>query len=151
MLLLADGILMRFDEDINDELLDDVDVDVVVVVFVFVLLLFNDGCKCLCCERNELPIDEMRSSVARLFSWAPKWYHADATSSSSCMRVDLSFSMSLFKARMCLSFSASWVLSKLNCCSSPPPPLFTLLVMLLFVLVFLSGSNDLMTILAFSK
>ncbi len=57
---------MRFDEDINDELLDDVDVDVVVVVVV--VLLFNDGCKCLCCERNELPIDEMRSSVARLFS-----------------------------------------------------------------------------------
>ncbi len=64
---MADGILMRFDEDINDELLDDVDVDVVVVVVVL-LLLFKDGCKCLCCERNELPIDEMRSSVARLFS-----------------------------------------------------------------------------------
>ncbi len=59
---MADGILMRFDEDINDELFDEVDVDVVVVV-----LLFSDGCKCLCCERNELPIDEMRSSVARLF------------------------------------------------------------------------------------
>ena len=64
-MLLADGILRRFDEDINDELLDEVDVDVVVVV---VVLLFKDGCKCLCCERNELPIDEMRSSVARLFS-----------------------------------------------------------------------------------
>ena len=91
------------------------------------------GGKWRCCDKNELPMLAIRSSVARLLRLAPNEYQAVAMSSSSCRRLFFSFSLSLVSCLICLSLSASWFLSSCSCSS------------LLFVWLFLRGSSDLMT------